>query len=177
MASAAHRLVTNSTLIEKLVTKRPEWTADAIRNAAFDGDLGFEGGSMLFGYRRGIKARRKDGRGERMIRWICGSAAGECWRQSSLLRSHRVIFFTEGETDALTLLAFGIEDSGESLVIGLAGANILPHPSPFADKDVILVLDPDPTGEEATQKLRRLLEPVARSVETFQLKDLTNGQG
>jgi DNA primase len=175
MASAAHRLATDTGLIEKLVAKRPEWNAVTIRNAAFNGDLGFEAGRILFGYRHGIKARWKDISGERVIRWICGSAQGECWRQSALLRQRCRVYVTEGETDCLTLLSLGLENSSDSVVIGLPSANSLPHPAPFSGKDVVLVLDPDEPGEATAKKLRALLETVARSVATVELKEVKNG--
>ena len=82
MATAAHRLASCPALIAQFVEARPEWTRDAIRQTALDGDLDFEGGKMLFGYRYAIKGRN----GERVIRWLCRNAGGECWRQSLLTR-------------------------------------------------------------------------------------------
>ena len=164
MARAAQRLAGNAVLIDKLIDKRPEWTQETIRGVALDGDLGYEAGRILFGYSHGIKARWKDSSGERVIRWLCGSAAGECWRQSLLVRSHQTIYITEGETDALTLLSLGYEEPSQSLVLALSGANVLPQPAPFAGKSIVLVPDPDPPGQATAQKLRTLFEPRARSI-------------
>ena len=49
MATAAHRLATDEKLIEQLCAKRPEWTPETIRGVAFEGDLGYEEGKLLFG--------------------------------------------------------------------------------------------------------------------------------
>jgi len=119
IAAAAQGLPTNEKLIERLIAKRPEWSFEAIRGAALEGDLGYEDGKILFSYRNGIKARWKDAEGKRVIRWLRGSANGQCWRQSLLLCSHRTAYITEGETDALTLLSFGIEEPGNSIVLAL----------------------------------------------------------
>jgi hypothetical protein len=61
---------------------------------------GISGPALLFGYSHGIKARWPG----KIIRWRCGNAAGECWRQSLLLKAHQMVYFTEGEVDALNLV-------------------------------------------------------------------------
>ncbi len=188
MAAAAYGLGANSGLISKLVAKRPAWTPEAIRNAALDGDIGYEphctfqqfnGPAILFAYSHGIKARWKDqlieGKKKHAIRWLCGSAAGELWRQSLLLRSHRVVYISEGEPDALTLLSFGIEEPGQSLVLALAGAQIMPKPEPFEGRAIIIIPDPDQAGERASNNLRELLQPVARSITTVSPWEVLNG--
>jgi len=175
MARAAQRLAGNAVLIDKLIDKRPEWTQETIRGVALDGDLGYEAGRILFGYSHGIKARWKDSSGERVIRWLVGSPAGECWRQSLLLSTTQGVFFTEGETDSLTLLSLGLEEPGTSLVVGLPGANLLPDPSPFTGKDIVIVPDPDSAGQTSAQKLRALLAPCARSIKAIDLRRAQNG--
>lgn len=179
MAAAAHRLATNPRLISRLVAKRPEWTTAAIENVALEGDIGYEpnctfqqfrGPAILFAYSHGIKARWKDqiidGKKKHAIRWLCGAASGELWRQSLLRQTHRVVCITEGETDALTLLSLGIEQPGQSLVLALSGAQILPKPEPFQGLDIAIGPDPDPAGQRAGKNLRALLNPFARSIRT-----------
>ena len=175
MARAAHRLAADLVLIDKLTDRRPEWTAETIRGVALEGDLGYEAGRILFGYSNGIKARWKDSAGDRVIRWLVGSAASECWRQSLLVSSTQGVFFAEGESDALTLISLGLEIPGQSLVVGLAGANLLPDPLPFAGKDIVIVPDPDLAGQTSAQKLRALLAPLARSIKTIDLRRAQNG--
>ena len=188
MAAAAVRLATDPVLISKLVARRAEWSAEAIQNTALESDIGYEpdctfqqfsGPAILFAYSHGIKARWKnqviDGKKKHAIRWLCGAATGELWRQSLLLQSHRIIYITEGETDALTLLSFGIEDPGHSLVLALAGAQMMPRPEAFKDRNIVIVPDPDAAGEQAENRLRELLAPRARSFTTVSIREVRNG--
>jgi hypothetical protein len=169
MAGAAHRLACCSALIAQFAEARPEWTPDAIREAALDGDLGYENGKLIFGYRYGMKARWEDENGERVIRWLCGNAGGECWRQSLLIRSIRLVYICEGESDTLTGISLGLEQSGDALVVGLPSASAYLEPGPFVGKDIVLIVDPDQAGTIAKHKLRLLLGPVAASVTSVSL--------
>jgi hypothetical protein len=175
MAAATAPLRNNPELIFAVVGERPEWSLEAVRNTAVEGDLGFEhdcvwhcsdgvfsGPAVLFGYSHGIKARWLID-GQREMRWLCGSPAGECWRQSLLRRDHVRIFFTEGECDALTAISLGLEEDAEvpSLAIGRACARGYPDPAPFKGKECVIIGDPDPAGTDSTQKLLRMLGPIA----------------
>jgi DNA primase len=164
MASAAHRLAANEGLIERLARDRPGWTTEAIRGAALDGDLGWEGGRLLFGYCHGIKARWTDTRGKRVIRWLCGGAAKECWRQSLIVRKVERILITEGETDAITLLGLGCEqfDPPQSRIVALPSAGAQPHFALFKGRDVVLFPDPDTAGENTVETFTKLIKPLAR---------------
>jgi Toprim-like len=175
MAEAAHRLAKDPEQIFNVLGSRPEISLDAVRGAALDGDLGYEtdcrfhdlsGPAILFGYSLGLKARwPADLLGKRHFRWIAGGARGQCWRQSLLRKDHRLVVVTEGETDVLSALSRGLEDEDAStLVIGLAGASILPKPEPFADRAIVLWLDQDEAGNRAAEKLSALFGPVAESV-------------
>jgi hypothetical protein len=181
MAIAAHRLASDQAMITQLTAWRPEWTTEAIRAVALDGDLGFEdncehkgvnGPAILYGYTHGIKARwlATDRDGKRIFRWLCGGSQGECWRQSLLGNRHQTVYITEGETDTLSLLSFDIDQAGDSLVLALAGAQMMPEPKAFTDLDIIIVPDPDQAGEQACHKLTALLQPLARSIKTLQLE-------
>lgn len=169
MAAAAHRLAFDPALIAQFVKARPEWTPDAVRDTALDGDLGYEDGKLLFGYRFGIKARWVDANGERIIRWLCGNACGECWRQSLLIRTTLLVYVCEGETDALTAISLGLEQSGDALVVGLPSASACLEPAPFQGKDIVLMVDPDPAGKRCAHKVRSLLGPVAASITSIGL--------
>ena len=172
MATAAHRLAKDEKLIEQLCAKRPEWTLETIRGVALEGDLGHEEGKLLFGYRFGLKARWEDPEGNRVIRWLCGGAYGECWRQTLLLDSTKRVYITEGETDALTLLSLGVEEPGETLVVGLAGASFLPEPEPFAGRDVIIIEDADLAGAKAGERLVERLRPYAASTKRVSVREV-----
>jgi hypothetical protein len=155
---------------------RPEISPEAVRGCALEGDLGFEddcrfydlsGPAILFGYSYGIKARWAgvDANGKRLIRWIAGKPAKQCWRQSLLRRDHQTVCIYEGETDALSALSAGVEEDDEHcVVVGLAGAQILPDPKPFAGRSIIIIPDPGDEGKRSSAKLASLLEPVAESV-------------
>jgi hypothetical protein len=171
MAAARLTLYENPELVFTVLGQRPEWTLEAVRNTAVEGDLGleydcrwypFDGPAVLFGFSHGIKARWLYN-GERIVRWLCGSPAGECWRQSLLRPDHRRIYLTEGETDTLTGISLRLEEDDDvpSLVVGRACAHGYPDPAPFKGKEVVIIADPDPAGTESAQKLLRLFGPIA----------------
>jgi DNA primase len=175
MSAAAHRLASDNDKIHEFCKERPEWSYEALWHAAIEGDLGIDGDSILFGYTHGIKERSKDSNGNRVFKWLCGGACGQCWRQGSLTSNHRRVFITEGETDALTMLSMGFENDCSNLVLGLAGAEVLPKPEPFRGRDIIIIPDPDEAGRKCAHKLRALLEPFARRIVTVNLENLYNG--
>jgi hypothetical protein len=173
MAHAAHTLAQKPTLIATVLGDRPEFSLPAIHGIALEGDLGFEpdcvfgrleGPAILFGYSHGIKARwEAEPDGVRPIRWLCGSAGGQCWRQSLLRADHHRIYITEGETDAIALLSLGLEEGGV-LVIALASASTLPEPEPFKGRDLVIIPDPDEAGMRAAARLRDRCGPFARGI-------------
>jgi CHC2 zinc finger len=153
---------------------RSELPLQAVEQAAIEGDLGFcrdlrfggvHGPALLFGFTHGIKARWPG----KVIRWICGSAAGECWRQSLILKSHRTIYFTEGEVDALQMIDQSYDVPGEALVIAIASASVLPDPRPFRGKEVVIIPDADDAGRKCAEKLTAAVLPLARSVAVVNL--------
>jgi hypothetical protein len=155
----------------------------AVEQAAIEGDLGFhyeltfagiQGPALLFGYSRGIKARWP----EKQFRWLCGNAANQCWRQSLLLKSHRTVYFAEGEIDGLTLISQGYDIPSEALVVALPAAKILPAPEPFAGKEIVIVSDADEAGSGCAAKLKPLLLPIAKSVTVVNLaeEEASNGE-
>jgi hypothetical protein len=180
MRHACDRLAADQKLIERLCATRPEWTADAVKSVALSGDLGFEddcrfsefsGPALLFRYSHGLKARWKSLKGKKRIRWITGAANGQCWRQSGMGQGHKIVFITEGESDCLTGVSMGLENT-QRFVLGLAGANILPKPDPFKDRHVICIPDPDEQGRDCARKLQTLLEPLARKFSIFHVEEL-----
>jgi len=175
MAEASRRLACDPLLIGRLCEKRPEWSAEAVRAIALEGDFGFEeGGTILFGYCHGIKERWKDGEGERRFRWACGAAHGKCWRQGLLSRSHHTVYMTEGETDAITVVSMGVEIPGETLVLALAAAQVYPSAPAFADKRIIVVPDLDEAGTRSAEELQRRFRGIAKSIEFADLREVTS---
>jgi hypothetical protein len=186
---ASHRLASDPDLVERLCKRRPEWTPEAVRGAALDGVLGYEdncvfgdlrGPAALFVYPHGIKARWKDvtnsdGSTDKQIRWVRGAAHAHCWRQNLMLPHHEVVFITEGESDALTALSWGVEDCGVSLVVALAGARILPNPEPFRGRVVFVIPDADVAGKDCAAKLQRLFHGIAHKVYVISLEVVARG--
>jgi DNA primase len=82
------------------------------------------------------------------------------------------VYITEGETDALTLLSLGVEEPGETLVVGLAGASILPEPEPFAGRDVVIIEDADLAGAKAGERLIERIGPHAASTKRVSAREL-----
>jgi hypothetical protein len=186
MALAAHMLSLEPRLFYTVLGQRPEISLDTIRGVALDGDLGFElhcGGydlygegtgwitapAVLFGYSYGLKARWRtvttlDGKKIRPVRWIAGKPAKQSWRQSLLRSAHQTVCIYEGETDVLSALSVGVEEDETVLAVGLAAAQVLPDPKPFACKKIVIFPDPGEEGIRSSQKLRTLFEPTAGSV-------------
>jgi hypothetical protein len=175
LGAASRRLACDPLLIGRLCEKRPEWSAEALRGIALEGDLGFEeGGIILFGYCHGIKQRWKDREGERHFRWACGAAHGKCWRQGLLSRSHHTVYLNEGETDAITVVSTGVEIQGETLVLALPGATAYPNPAPFVGKRIIVVPDLDKAGARCAEELQRRFHGIAKSIEIVDLREVTS---
>jgi hypothetical protein len=156
---------------------RSELPLQGVEQTAIEGDLGFcheltfgalRGPALLFAYSHGIKARWPN----KQIRWLVGSAAGECWRESLMLPSHNTVYITEGEIDALTLISSGYDIPGEASVVALASATVLPDPRPFAGKEIVIIPDADEAGRRCATKLKSRLLPVTKSVCVV---DLTEG--
>jgi hypothetical protein len=151
------------------LTVRSELPLQGVEQTAIEGDLGFcheltfgalRGPALLFGYSHGIKVRWPNKR----IRWLVGSAVGECWRGSLMIPSHRTVYITEGEIDALTLTSRGYETPGEAIVVALSSATVLPDAQPFAGKEVVMIPDGDEAGRRCATELMSRLLPIAKSV-------------
>jgi DNA polymerase I-like protein with 3'-5' exonuclease and polymerase domains len=171
MLEASMQLLTNPELALQVRGGLP---LAAVEQLAGEGSIGFcedlhfgdySGPALLFGYPNGIKARWFTSPGEKKrIRWLCGGAHHQCWRQHLLTPAHQEINFAEGEPDALALIAAGFEIPGQSLVLGLANSTSIPDPSHFIDKDLILYPDADLAGRKCAERFRAQLLPRARSV-------------
>jgi hypothetical protein len=173
MARAAHRLADDQELLRKLSLEHSKWTPEVLRGIALDGDLGWEDNELLFGYSFGIKRRWEDLTGYH-FRWDCGGPNAECWRQSLLRSSHHSVYITEGETDAISLIACRIEDLEGCLVIGLPDNTSYPDSTPFRDKNIILLPDLDQGGPETACVLTERLKSVAASIITINVSEIVN---
>jgi CHC2 zinc finger/Toprim-like len=167
--AASLRLAHDNSLLARFVERRPEWSIEALCGCALDGDLGFANSELLFCYSNGIKARGKRADGNRYFRWIIGNSGGQCWRQSLLLPSHKTVFVTEGESDALTMIAQGYDVPGNALVVALPSASNLPHSEAFLGKEIVIIPDTDEAGISCAEKLKERLKRLCRKVSVVDL--------
>lgn len=163
----AQNLSLNPELCDKIAKSR-KWRAEIIRDLALDHYLGWHDGKLAFIYDGGVKLRWREN-GERVIRW----AFGKPW----LWRGGRMgfvdtVYVCEGESDAISLIHSGVETDGLAVVVALPSASTFNADwvSLFRGKDVILWLDNDPAGLRATEKVSKLLSPVARSLKAVNWK-------
>jgi hypothetical protein len=182
----SYRLASDDALCERIARAR-QWKPETIRGLALDGALGWHQERLAIIYETGIKLRWRE-RGERMIRFHCGNA-GQLWRGWLLTPRVGKVFVTEGETDAITLLDAGVEaeaagdqaeaagdqaeaasDQPVTAVVALPSATIPPGAVELlTGKDVVLCLDHDAAGHQATLKLEAALQGHARSVQRWRM--------
>jgi hypothetical protein len=138
------------------------WKAETLKELALEGYLGWSDKKLAFIYDTGVKFRwRQDG--ERIIRRAFGKPW--LWRGAYLTQA-QTVYLCEGETDAISLLDAGVEEERGTIAVALPSASTFnaSWTELFKGKDVILVLDGDPAGENATQRVSKLLSPVVRSL-------------
>ena len=148
-------------LCERIARTRG-WRAETINELAWEPSLGWHEGKLAFLYESGVKLRwRKDGK--RIIRWAFGKPW--LWR-GGFLWGRSTIYVCEGETDAISLIDAGIEKDGLTLAIGIPSATTFHEEWAvlFKGKNVILALDGDKAGLEATARIAALLRPVVSSL-------------
>ena len=167
----SRRLAGNDDLCERIAKAR-NWQAKTLRDMALDGALGWldeDGGKLAFIYETGIKVRWKKG-GERIIRFHTGNAA-QLWRGWMILKTTRKVYVTEGETDAITLIDAGAEMESDCLVVALPSSSTLPPDmvATLAGRDIVLCLDQDNAGLEATKKMEALLSGKVRTLKRWRM--------
>ncbi len=86
------------------------------------------------------------------------------------------IYLCEGETDAISLVDAGIEESLTTLAVALPSASTFNESwaSQFSQKDVILALDCDAAGEKATTRISSLLRPHVGHLKQIKWEGLKN---
>jgi len=168
----SRRLAGDDDLCDRIAKAR-NWQAQTLRDMALDGALGWhedkDGGKLAFVYETGIKVRwKKDG--ERIIRFHTGNAA-QLWRGWMILPTTRKVYVTEGETDAITLIDAGAETEADSLVVALPSASTLPPDlvAALSGCEVVLCLDHDKAGLEATKKMEALLSGKVRTLKRWRM--------
>lgn len=155
----AENIIHNTTRAENIAAGRP-WKSETITKLANEGVLGWEGKALVFIYAGGLKFRPWPGK---EFRWD-GSASSP-WR-SAHLQSAAVVYLTEGETDAISMIDAGAEDEAGVAVVAAPSATIFkPEWGPlFMGKKVIVAFDDDDAGRSGTDKVVEVLASHAREV-------------
>jgi twinkle protein len=165
----AAQLRDDFSLCERIACGR-NWNPKTIHELAYELSLGWNEGKLAFLYESGVKLRWRQN-GERLIRWAFGQPW--LWR-GGFLWSHEIVFVTEGETDAVSLIDAGLERDGSTVAVAVPSASTFNSEwaALFAGKDVILSFDSDDAGRHATAKVSRLLAPVAKTLKQLDWKGL-----
>ena len=88
-----------------------------------------------------------------------------------ILKTTRKVYVTEGETDAITLIDAGAETEADCLVVALPSSSTLPPDmvATLAGRDIVLCLDQDNAGLEATKKMEALLSGKVRTLKRWRM--------
>ncbi len=166
------RLATDRRVAERICQLRYErsgecWNPDTLQNLAREGSLGWAGDALAFLYPTGTKYRRwphKD------LLW---DGCTFLWR-GELLPAATDVYLTEGETDAISLIDSGIEQTPGNLVVAAPSATTFKKEwaERFEGKSVTLCFDNDKAGENAVQAVSFLLKPYAKAVLTLDWKEV-----
>jgi 5S rRNA maturation endonuclease (ribonuclease M5) len=159
----------NPKLCERIASARG-WKTETIRDLTFGPSLGWYEGKLAFIYESGVKLRwRQDG--ERIVRWAFGKPW--LWR-GGLISAASTVYLSEGETDAISLIDAGVELDERTVAVALPSASTFDERwvKLFDGKGVILVLDGDKAGRDATRRLSRLLQTHVESLKQLNWRGL-----
>jgi twinkle protein len=154
-------LMENPNLCERIARARG-WKVETVQELTKEPSLGWHDGKLAFIYETGVKLRWRQAH-ERMIRWAFGKPW--IWRGGFLTEADTV-YLCEGETDAISLIDAGVEQRPKTFAVALPSASTFDArwAESFRGKEVILVLDADKAGSEATAKVSKLLYGCTRSL-------------
>lgn len=160
-------LLEQSECIARIAKKRG-WKAATITMLATEGSLGWFQGKAAFIFDTGVKLRWIE-RGKRRFEW-CGRPS--IWRRR-ILQIAEKIYLCEGETDVITLIDAGMESVPASGVVSIPSASTFsPSWAPlFAGKEVVLCFDNDAAGNQAANKIGRLLAPHVKVLNRLNLTE------
>jgi hypothetical protein len=155
-------LAANPDLCERIARKRG-WKVETLQRLTMEPSLGWHDGKLAFIYETGVKLRSRRESGERIIWWAFGKPW--IWR-GFVLRDAETVYLCEGETDAISLIDAGVEERPNTFAVALPSASTFDAQwaESFRGKEVILVLDADKAGADATAKASKLLRGCARSL-------------
>jgi hypothetical protein len=158
-----------------------KWKPETIRNLALDVCLGWDRDSekLVYLFESGMQSRANlyGPSSERGFRWEFGKPF--LWRGFPLLdrelsKHISTVYLTEGQSDCIRLIDYGLESDSSSLCVAIPGANIFSAPwaEMFRGKKVFLIPDIDAAGQISLYKLQSLILPVAADVRVLDITKL-----
>ena len=154
-------------LCERIAQARG-WRTETIRELSREPSLGWHDGKLAFIYETGVKLRWRQ-QGERIIRWAFGKSW--LWR-GSYIDTVTTVYLCEGETDAISLIDAGLESDGQTIAVALPSASTFNErwATLFAGKEVVLALDADRPGQQASLRVSQFLQPHVASLKQLNWK-------
>ena len=168
----AATIISDTNIAEKIVAGRAgnenRWKPDTITQLASENVLGWDGTRLVFIYDGGLKYRSWPGKEF----WWRGSAASP-WR-SARLQAADVVYLTEGETDAISMIDAGFEVEPGVAVVAAPSATIfkIEWGPLFMGKKVIIAFDNDDAGKAGVDKVANMLADHAREVQVLDWANL-----
>jgi hypothetical protein len=146
------------------------WKPETIRELSREPSLGWHEGKLAFIYETGVKLRWRQ-HGERIIRWAFGKSW--LWR-GSYIDTATTVYLCEGETDAISLIDAGLESDERTIAVALPSASTFNErwATLFEGKEVVLALDADRPGQQASLRVSQFLQPYVASLKQLNWKGL-----
>ncbi len=157
------------------------WQYHTLRRLALDDSLGLHEGRLVMLYPTGAKKRFKpfDPQEARVYEgpkfaWMFGKP-DSLWRSHRLNAETRHVHITEGETDAITLINAGLEESLTERVVAVPGASCWRNEwaGQFRGLHVTIWPDFDAPGQRLAARICESLNNVAAKVEAAALSNDT----
>lgn len=141
---------------------------ETLRHASFGSSgLGLADGWLCYRYPDGLKWRNPDTKAKCRFRWIVGKATSP-WRMEWVKPETSTVYLTEGESDALALIAAGIEADESAVCVASPGTSFKRSWAPLFDgKRVVICFDDDPPGKAATAEVAAMLHGSAAEILTW----------
>jgi hypothetical protein len=123
---------------------------------------------LCYAYSTGLKWRNPNPLAKPRFDWLIGKATAP-WRMAWAKNPDvRTVYLTEGESDALALIAAGAERDGKTACVASPGTSFQSGwASMFEGKRVVICFDADEAGQDATVKVAKILHGHAAGILTW----------
>jgi hypothetical protein len=141
---------------------------ETLRQASWGSSgLGLAPGWLCYRYPNGLKWRNPEANAKPRFVWLVGKATAP-WRMDWVKPETRTVIVTEGESDAMAMIAAGIEDDGCTVAVASPGTSFPRDWAPlFRGKRTVLCFDTDPPGRVATATVAAILKGHAAEILTW----------